>query len=125
MFITLKRHGEIVRTLKEELRGARDLKVVLEMIAEKTGFPTAPKEKGKYTLGVDTGFASNFSFAWCDATASLPDNVAQYVPDHFGGKVIKQEATKVVVLGADGSVVANGYTKRKADKGYSYLLVRQ
>lgn len=118
MFITLKRHSEVVRELKEQLLQARDLKVAIEMIASKTGIPTPDKDKkGNLTVNRD------FSFAWVDATMNFPDTVAQYVPDHFGGKVIKQEATKVVILTAEGNI-SYGHTKRKADKGYSYLLVR-
>jgi hypothetical protein len=59
--------------------------------------------------------------AWDNIT--LPDTVLQYVDDILGGKVIKQEGTKCLVIDKDGNV-KTGLTKQKADKGFSYKLVR-
>ena len=53
----------------------------------------------------------------------LPDDVLVYVEDLFGGKVIKQEATKAILIESDGTI-KTGLTKQKADKGYGYKLVR-
>ncbi len=54
----------------------------------------------------------------------LPADVARVLPDHFGGKVLQHEATKVVVLDKNGNGKV-AYTAKKADKGFSYLLVRE
>ncbi len=54
----------------------------------------------------------------------LSDNVAVYVDDLAGGKVIKQEANKCVKINKEGEI-EEGYTKKKCDKGYSYKLIRE
>lgn len=51
----------------------------------------------------------------------FPDNVPQYVDDIFGGRVIKQEAFKGIVIDKDGNV-KTGLTKLPPDIGYSYKL---
>ena len=55
---------------------------------------------------------------------SLSDDVAVYVPDYFGGKVIKQEATKLVELDEEGNTTYH-LTAQKPDKGHSYKLIRK
>ena len=47
----------------------------------------------------------------------------QYTEDILGGKVIKQEGTKCIVIDKNGDVEI-GLTKQKADKGYNYKLQR-
>jgi hypothetical protein len=46
------------------------------------------------------------------------------VTDYFGGKVIKQEATPVTILDETGKATY-GLTKKPADKGKKFLLVRE
>jgi hypothetical protein len=58
-----------------------------------------------------------------DNNTLLGDHVAVYVDDYFGGKVIKQEATKVVIIDKNGKTT-EAFSKQKPDKGYSYKLVR-
>jgi hypothetical protein len=48
----------------------------------------------------------------------------QYVDDILGGKVIKQDGTKCLVISKDGEV-KTGLTKQKPDKNYNYKLVRE
>lgn len=47
-----------------------------------------------------------------------------YTDDILGGKVIKQEGTKCLIISKDGDV-KTGLTKSKPDKGYKYKLVRE
>ena len=105
------------QSLRDKLREAKDFKKLLEAIIEKTGIPNPDKLEG------DRGFLSfgGGSIKW---SVDFPDEVAQYVDDILGGKVVKQEATKCIIIKKDGEVDA-GYTKKKADKGYSYKLVRE
>ena len=48
---------------------------------------------------------------------------AIYVDDVFGGKVIKQEATKLIIIRDEGTII-EGYTKEKPDNGYKYKVIR-
>ena len=132
MFITKKKHhAEILgyqqqlseaRTAHQkdnerhavELREARDLKTVLETIGTKWG-----------TLLTMTGLGSNITISNVGGTVTwnLPESVAQFVPDHFGGQVIKQEATKVIEISPAGQITT-GLTRRLPDEGYDYVLVR-
>jgi hypothetical protein len=68
------------------------------------------------------GFA-NAMGSW-NLNMDLPDNVAQYVEDMLGGKVIKQEANKVIKIDQQGNVTT-GLTKQAKDKGFSYKLIRE
>jgi hypothetical protein len=55
----------------------------------------------------------------------MPDDVVRIVDDVLGGKVMKHEATtKCLIVDKQGNV-KTGMTKQKADKGYSYKLVRE
>jgi len=54
----------------------------------------------------------------------LGDDVLVYVEDILGGKVIKQEGTKCLVVDNEGNV-KTGLTKQKPDKGFTYKLVRE
>ena len=115
---TNKTHNRIITELKEtyaekhakltaELKEARDLKTILDRFS---------------SLTINgTGFA--LSGGTWNTELVLSDTYLQYVEDILGGKVIKQEGTKCLVIGKDGTVKA-GLTKEKADKGYTYKLVR-
>ena len=120
MFITKKRHDRIVAELRASLKNSEDL--VEEMRKQRDA---AQELQGVLEKLADRAqnfvtFASNsLNF---NSELILPDNVPVYVDDHFGGKVIKQEATKVIEISADGDI-KTGLTKRKADDGYGYVLV--
>ena len=119
--ITNKRHNQIIEhkdktindyyakivKLEKELEQARDLKPILEKLYPLneiySSFSTV--SRGRYEI-------------------NLPDTVLQYTEDILGGKVIKQEGTKCLVIGKDGNV-KTGLTKQKADKNYNYKLVRE
>lgn len=107
--------------LEKELQEAKNLKNVLEILATKTGIPT-PKYGNDSCLTID--YATGVSWSKINTNFNLPDNVLQYVDDILGGKVIKQEGNKCLVIAKDGTV-KTGLTKAKVDKGYSYKLVRE
>lgn len=104
----IKGQSEQITLLKKELEEAKNLKVILE------------KMSGMTING--TGWAISGG-NWATPTLELPDNVLQYTEDILGGKVIKQEGTKCLVIDKEGNV-KTGLTKQKADKGYNYKLVR-
>lgn len=102
-------YKELYEESKVELKEAKDLKVILEKLYPLNDF----KNSLRYSDGgsIDWG-------------QELPDNVLVYVDDILGGKVIKQEGTKCIVISKDGKIT-EGITKQKSDKGYSYKLVRE
>ena len=93
---------------KEELREAKDPRTVLDRFSSLT------------INGI--GFAGSGG-NW-DTELLLPDTVLQYTEDILGGKVIKQEGNKCLVVTKDGNV-KTGLTKQTLDKGFSYKLVRE
>lgn len=115
MFITKKKHNKEIlcfveenKRLTKELEEAKNLKEILNQLAQKELTVT-----GGFGITVNGGSHIEFD-----------DSVAVYVDDMLGGKVIKQEATKCLIISKDGKV-ETGYTKEKADKGYSYKLIRE
>ncbi len=109
-----------IENLRKELTESRDLKTVLMELSKKTGIPT-PKYDGS-CLAVD--FASGVSWQTISSQINLGDDVLVYVDDILGGKVIKQEGNKCLVVDKKGNV-KTGLTKEKVDKGYDYKLVRE
>jgi len=123
MFISKKRHDRIVASFKaslknsedwvEEMRKQRDaaqkLQGVLDKLADKANTLTTISISGQLTCSAINGI-------------KIDDSIARFVPDHFGGQVLIQEATKVIEISADGDI-KTGLTKRKADDGYGYVLV--
>lgn len=100
-----------IADLKQEVRNAKDLRLILEKL-----YPLQAKfDCGSGKLGA-VG-APHFS---------ISDDIAQYVTDLLvsGGKVIKQEATKAIVISKEGEV-KTGLTREKPDEGYTYKLVRE
>ncbi len=96
-------YAKIVR-LEKELEQARNLEKILD----------------KFTSIFGT---SDLKFSYSMGTLNLGDDVLVYVDDLFGGKVIKQEGIPAIKIETNG-VVRTGITKQKADKGYSYKLIR-
>ena len=121
--ITSKKHNRIVTDLQEvievktrrilkleeELKEAKDLKLILEKL---------------YSLHQVISNGSILSFTNGGCSFNLPDTVMQYTEDILGGKVIKQEGVKCLIIEKDGTV-KTGLTKQKVDKGYSYKLIRR
>lgn len=103
--------------LEQELLEARNMKELLEKIVERTGVPV-PEYAGNYviTSGLTGITMSNI-------TSCFTDDIAQYVDDYFGGKVIKQEATPVTILDENGKATY-GVTKKLPRKGEKYILVK-
>lgn len=112
MFISKKRHEQIVEDLKKhyekKLEQANDLKTILAHIPTTIFGNDSMMFKGNFVAGGYT----------------MPDNVLVYVDDLLGGKVIKQEGTKCIVIESDGSV-KTGLTKEAPDKGFNYRLLRK
>lgn len=102
-----KSHLVIVGELKKELEEARNLKLIIEKL-----YPLYSME-GSILSGSNGSWSLN-----------LPDNVLQYTEDILGGKVIRQEGNKCLVVDKEGKV-KTGLTKQKVDKGYRYKLVRE
>ncbi len=93
--------------LEVELKEVKDLSKILEKMSSLT-------INGQ-------GFASSDGH-W--GTMELPEEYLRYVDDILGGKVIKQEGNKCIVIDKDGNV-KTGLTKQKVDKKYSYKLIRE
>lgn len=109
--------------LSKELEEAKSLKGLLTEIVKRTGIPPIDTKTGSgYLYGTDFGLGYS-SGAWHNQI-NLGDDVLQYTDDILGGKVIKQEGNKCLVIAKDGTV-KTGLTKAKVDKGYSYKLVRE
>ena len=120
MFITKKHHDRIVADLKASLKNSEDW--VDEMRKQRDAAQNLQAVLGKLADKA-AGFAC-FSSGSLNVSGELilPDNVPVYVDDYFGGKVIKQESTKVIEISANGDI-KTGLTKRTADDGYGYVLV--
>lgn len=115
--ITNKKHNRIIKELQEEyaqkhkklteeLKEDKDLKLILEKLYPVNEWLTSI---GSITTG--------------SYELRLPDTVLQYTENILGGEVIKQEGIKCLIVDKDGNV-KTGLTKQKADKGYSYKLIR-
>ncbi len=96
--------------LKNELKIEQDFKKVLDKLVDNSLYSL----DGLSAVGVSGG-------SW---NLEMPDNVLVYVDDILGGKVIKQEANKCLVVDKNGNV-KTGLTKEKVDKNYTYKLVRE
>jgi hypothetical protein len=132
MFITKKKHNQIVQDLsyKNFKEVEKTLKETREIYEKEINDLKKALEEAKDLKFILEKF-SNFSISGIGISVSggnwdieLPDNVLQYTEDILGGKVIKQEGTKCLVVDKQGNV-KEGLTKQKADKGYSYKLVRE
>ena len=97
-------YDKIIKDLQERLKKAENLESVLSKFSSIFG-------------------DGDLKFSYSMGTINLGDDVLVYVDDLFGGKVIKQEGIPAIKIETNG-VVRTGITKQKADKGYSYKLVR-
>jgi hypothetical protein len=128
MFILKSKHEEIVAGLRQQIERAEDLRDLFKEIVSRTGVPMPEKDGSLFT--------SNGSITWRNEERGMEDvetflrgkvnggELAILLEDYFGGKVFKQEATKVVELDEDGKATYH-VTKQKPDKGYKYKLVRK
>lgn len=122
MFITKKRHNHIIEhknktindycakiiKLEKEIEQAKDVKELL----------------GKLVIENSLFVTKDYMATICGSAMNIPDNVLVYVDDILGGKVIKQEGVKCLVVSKDG-IVKTGLTKNKADTGHTYKLIRE
>jgi len=104
---TYKKALDEIKTLEKSLEQANDLKSVLCKLTDKSC------SYGE-TISVLSGSFTNSEIV-------LPNDVARYVDDYYGGKVIKQEANKVVALNDEGEATYH-LTKRPNTKGYKFRL---
>jgi len=113
----VKQKDEKIENLKAQLAQATDFKMHLRTLIELSD--ALVKTRNDY---LTKGYLDNvISWASGSAQIKLSDDVAVYVDDYFGGRVIKQEATSVTILDKKGKATY-GLTARKADKGKDYIL---
>lgn len=115
-WITKYKHNKITDAYQkqiEDLREALNRKDLLTKIVDKLA------DKSNFF-----GDASMSYVTGGDIMMHLDDSVPRYVEDYFGGKVIKQEATPVTILDEKGKATY-ALTKKPADKGKKFLLVRE
>lgn len=118
MFISRKEHERIVAEKDREISSLKDgvkLSLVLQRLVEKT-----EKQEKDWTTFCD----ATTTLKWGALEESLSDAIPRYVDDYYGGKVIKQEATKVVILDDNGDATY-AVTRKAADRGRKYLLVQK
>lgn len=115
-WITKYRHNKIVEQYQkniDDLREALWRKEKFEEITEKLAEISV--YNGSKIMGMEG----------CCVTGSgelrLPDDVARYVPDYFGGQVIKQEAYPVTILDENGKATY-ALTATKPDKNKRFIL---
>lgn len=105
-----KYYIEKITSLEKQLEESKNLKDILKIIEERR-----PNLIGNEFITTSGGGT------WTN-NLSLTDNVLVYVNDILGGKVIKQEGIKCIIVEKDGTV-KNGLTKQKPTKGQIYKLV--
>ena len=100
--------SEEVLSLREELKQAKDLSKILDKFS---------------SLTIDGKGYASVNGSW-STEVKLPDTVLQYEEDILGGRVIKQEGIKCLIVDKEGNV-KTGLTKQDKDKGFNYKLVRE
>lgn len=116
-WITKYRHNEIVKQYQEAIEDLKESLNRKDLIVEILDRITNKETSPYLTLTTDMGYVTSRDIMSC-----LDDTVPRYVDDYFGGKVIKQEATPVTILDADGKATYS-QTAQKPDKGRRYVLV--
>jgi hypothetical protein len=126
MFITKKKHKAIVAGLNAEIAKLTalltDQSEVKTLMRRSNDSTDRLLERLVEKTVAGSLFVSSAGMNFRGSELILSDNVPVYVDDYFGGKVIKQEATKVIEISKDGDI-KTGLTKRAADDGYGYVLV--
>ena len=117
-WITKYRHNKIVEQYEEALQVQKEnlnRKQAFERITEKLTDITE-----RLTDKFD-GITANLDDCISAGELILPNDVPRYVPDYYGGKVIKQEATKVVSIDSDGNATYH-WTATKPPKGRTFIV---
>ena len=126
MFITKNKHYKIIKGIQEEydekLKEAKDLKSIIERFAENRVI--------KFSDGSDYRSVSGYYDPLSQQEIILkPDekHSMSFVSDELSENevIIKEKSTPIIFLDKNGEIKKKGYTKQKADKGYSYKLVRE
>lgn len=115
-WITKYRHNKIVAEYKEALEISKqniNRKEKFEEITEKLT-DIADRLTDKFD-----GVIASIDGCIAEGNLILPNDVARYVDDYYGGQVLKQEATKLVVIDKDGNATYH-WTAKKPTGGYSY-----
>ena len=119
----LKGHAAFDKQYREqieaELKEAKSFKELIERLA-------TPKT----LLYNGSGFSFSGSYDPLNNSEIIfqtsEGNKTTWVSDELSSDVItKEKSTKIVFLNKDGDFIKSGYTKQKADKGFSYKLVRE
>ena len=113
-WITKYRHNKIV----EEYQGAiKDLQAslnrrndIVELIDKVTDITRSNKN-----------FITSLDGCIAGGELNIPADVARYVDDYYGGKVIRQEATPVTILDENGKATY-ALTAKQPPKGKKYIL---
>lgn len=113
MFITKKEHLRIVADKDERIE---KLSEAIKEERRRNDISELLRKHDQDLCGI-TGYVDSLR-------AGFPDNIPQYVDDYFGGKLFKQEATKVVILDKDGNATY-ALTAKTPDEGFSYVLDRK
>lgn len=117
--ITDKKHQEIIKKLTDDFNA--EIKELLKQLEEARNL----KEILLKLSGISiNGKGFDLTGGCWDTEMKFSDDIAQYVDDYFGGKVIKQEATKVIVITGEGKT-ETGFTRQNPDTGYKTKLVRK
>lgn len=114
----LKQKDAEIASLKEQLQDAKNLKYVLETLADKTGIPSF--DKNSYII-TDFNWTLWSVNVW---EMELPDKYLCYEEDILWGKVIKQEANKCIIIDEYWNVDV-WITKQDCDKWRKYKLVQK
>jgi len=104
-----------IEELSNKLEKAEDLKAILLSFKEQQDNFIVSAGSGITLFDLHSSIQSEIN------TWALDKNVAVYVDDLFGGKVIKQEAHKAILIKANGTVL-EGLTKEPKTKVFSYTL---
>lgn len=121
MFVSKKKYQSAldqIEHLETSLAQAQNLKFVFERITERL-----ESDDIRYHDLDGSAFGAGVSMDDITELIKSDEDIAVYVSDHFGGKVIKQQATPVTVLDAEGKATY-AHTAEKPDKGRSYKLVQ-
>lgn len=118
---------EELRKFKAEARiipeEATDLKKILEKITDKLW----SGKDGQFLMSSGSGWS------WADPMKDpyniqmkVGESVATYVEDVINkGVIVKQVSTPCLIVSKTGKVVKEGFTTKKPDKGYKYVLIRE
>ena len=114
LWITKYRHNKIVEEYKEAIK---DLKASLN----RRNDIVALIDKVADVARSNKEFITSLDGCISGSELNIPTDVARYIDDYYGGKVIKQEATLVTILDENGRATY-AHTAKKPSKGKKYIL---